>query len=295
MRSRWIGGVILLFAGVEPEASGQEGRQTPPVADLAGLVKQARADFKQASKEFGDKIRGITDSVEQTRMMFEESPRAEDCLQRFLPALEAAPKDPAALPALVWAAQQQVAADSQRRVLSLLIQHHVDSDQIVQITDRLFPTLEAVRFLQGVIDESTVRVNRGAASYGLAEVLGLQVDLVRIGPAMNDMMDPSLHEAYMRELGVMMGETLPWVLKADPEALDARRRQLLQSVIDDYGDVTAGFVVLGEAARADLEELATLNIGMAAPEIVGTDIDGVRFKLSDYKGKVVVLDFWGDW
>lgn len=32
-----------------------------------------------------------------------------------------------------------------------------------------------------------------------------------------------------------------------------------------------------------------------APEIVGTDLDGVDFKLSDYDGKVVMLDFWGDW
>ena len=27
----------------------------------------------------------------------------------------------------------------------------------------------------------------------------------------------------------------------------------------------------------------------------GEDIDGVPFKLSEYRGKVVVLDFWGDW
>ncbi len=32
-----------------------------------------------------------------------------------------------------------------------------------------------------------------------------------------------------------------------------------------------------------------------APEIVGEDVDGVPFKLSDYRGKVVVLDFWGNW
>lgn len=37
------------------------------------------------------------------------------------------------------------------------------------------------------------------------------------------------------------------------------------------------------------------NIGQTAPDIDGEDIDGVRFKLSDYRGKVVVLDFWGDW
>ena len=38
-----------------------------------------------------------------------------------------------------------------------------------------------------------------------------------------------------------------------------------------------------------------LQIGDVAPEIFGVDIDGVPFKLSDYRGKVVVLDFWGDW
>ena len=37
------------------------------------------------------------------------------------------------------------------------------------------------------------------------------------------------------------------------------------------------------------------EVGKAAPEISGVDIDGVDFKLSDYRGKVVMLDFWGDW
>ena len=35
--------------------------------------------------------------------------------------------------------------------------------------------------------------------------------------------------------------------------------------------------------------------GEVAPDIRGVDLDGVAFKLSDYKGKVVLLDFWGDW
>jgi len=38
-----------------------------------------------------------------------------------------------------------------------------------------------------------------------------------------------------------------------------------------------------------------LKVGKVAPEIEGADLDGVAFKLSDYRGKVVVLDFWGDW
>jgi peroxiredoxin len=38
-----------------------------------------------------------------------------------------------------------------------------------------------------------------------------------------------------------------------------------------------------------------LMIGRAAPEIVGKDYDGVEFKLSDYRGKVTVLYFTGQW
>lgn len=37
------------------------------------------------------------------------------------------------------------------------------------------------------------------------------------------------------------------------------------------------------------------SIGQMAPEISGEDVDGKEFKLSDYRGKVVVLDFWGFW
>lgn len=38
-----------------------------------------------------------------------------------------------------------------------------------------------------------------------------------------------------------------------------------------------------------------LMIGKTAPEIVGKDYDGVEFKLSDYRGKVTVLYFTGQW
>ncbi|MFT7485890.1 MAG: hypothetical protein ACI9F9_001742, partial [Candidatus Paceibacteria bacterium] len=37
------------------------------------------------------------------------------------------------------------------------------------------------------------------------------------------------------------------------------------------------------------------GIGMVAPDIQGTDLDGTAFNLSDYKGKIIFVDFWGDW
>jgi peroxiredoxin len=38
-----------------------------------------------------------------------------------------------------------------------------------------------------------------------------------------------------------------------------------------------------------------LNSGDLIPEIIGNDIEGTEFRLSDYKGKVIMLDFWGNW
>jgi peroxiredoxin len=37
------------------------------------------------------------------------------------------------------------------------------------------------------------------------------------------------------------------------------------------------------------------QVGQVAPEIEGEDLEGNRFRLSDYRGRVVVLTFWGDW
>ena len=41
--------------------------------------------------------------------------------------------------------------------------------------------------------------------------------------------------------------------------------------------------------------LVGLDVGMRAPEIEGLDTNGRPMRLSDYRGNVVVLDFWGHW
>ncbi len=52
---------------------------------------------------------------------------------------------------------------------------------------------------------------------------------------------------------------------------------------------------LGEVASQELFALRHLRVGKTVGEIEGEDLDGSNFKLSDYRGKVVVLVFCGDW
>ena len=72
---------------------------------------------------------------------------------------------------------------------------------------------------------------------------------------------------------------------------------LFRELAEEFGGLKRGFSTYGEIADAALHPHSpdALDIGEVAPDIVGTDVDGVEFKLSDYRGKVVVLDFWGDW
>jgi hypothetical protein len=79
--------------------------------------------------------------------------------------------------------------------------------------------------------------------------------------------------------------------EAAKEKLVAEYVELMSRVTVDFADVAD----LGGRAEGELFEHENLRIGKVAPDIVAEDLDGVKFKLSDYRGKVVVLDFWGHW
>lgn len=68
---------------------------------------------------------------------------------------------------------------------------------------------------------------------------------------------------------------------------------LLTRVTKEFAEVADGSIA--KAAERDLFEVQNLSIGCEAPNITAEDIDGVEFSLTDYRGKVVVIDFWGDW
>ncbi len=56
-----------------------------------------------------------------------------------------------------------------------------------------------------------------------------------------------------------------------------------------YIFIVIGFVLLG------FVNSSAPNVGEVAPEITLTSPDGKEIKLSDLKGKVVLIDFWASW
>jgi hypothetical protein len=77
---------------------------------------------------------------------------------------------------------------------------------------------------------------------------------------------------------------------AEREANRRRALECLHRVERDYADFEDAKYV----SRC-VYEAEHLQIGMTAPEIVGADAEGKEIRLSQFRGQVVVVDFWGFW
>jgi len=62
-----------------------------------------------------------------------------------------------------------------------------------------------------------------------------------------------------------------------------------------YGIVALCLLGLYVAGRRTAQKPRPTASGNAAPEFSVTDIDGKKLSLSDYRGKVILLDFWATW
>ena len=90
-------------------------------------------------------------------------------------------------------------------------------------------------------------------------------------------------------------------LKAtDIETLLQEAETLFTRALDQYSDVAAYGLKqddepLSREAGQELHELRDLAVGKVAPEIIGEDVAGTPFRLSDYRGQVVLLTFSANW
>ena len=106
--------------------------------------------------------------------------------------------------------------------------------------------------------------------------------------ALKSLLAKNPHREVKAHAAYWLGYSMKY--RADPEAV-----RYYKLVIEEYADVKDGRGTLAQKAKKDLKEAMTLGRGATAPDIAAADTDGVDFKLSDYRGKVVVLNFWGHW
>ncbi len=75
-----------------------------------------------------------------------------------------------------------------------------------------------------------------------------------------------------------------------------RRLAGLTALLLGLALVTSGCTKLNLFKRTDRPaQFNGPGVGSLAPDIEGEDFEGRRFRLSDYRGKVVVVSFWASW
>lgn len=83
--------------------------------------------------------------------------------------------------------------------------------------------------------------------------------------------------------------------KAVKAAAQAKQAESLYADVISKGAEIESVSKVVSAAKASLAELQTLGIGKTMPELESKDLEDNTVKLSDLRGKVVVLDVWATW
>ncbi len=91
--------------------------------------------------------------------------------------------------------------------------------------------------------------------------------------------------------------TLATLLKDDAnfglnKKATAEAEKLFDRATSEFSRAGSKGTEFARRAKPELYELRHLTIGKPAPETEGTDLEGQKMKLSDYRGQVVVLYFW---
>ena len=131
------------------------------------------------------------------------------------------------------------------------------------------------------------------AALGLSEETHAQLDSIFAGPSFP--IFRRTPERYDLAPQRLQGRVLYWSLARElmlgislgNEAfVDARWQSFVES--NPFPEYT-------EALQAEMNKLSTLQPGQPAPDFTLHDLDGQSVSLSQFKGKVVLLDFWASW
>ena len=268
-----------------------------PAKQVAALIQQ----HKQAMAAFR-KVFDAAKTEEEQDKLASLYPNPDAYAALLLQIAEQNRKDAAAIDALLWVARNARPSPRQKDSLFMkakttLVGEYLTDPKVgplCLVLRREFQDPDALRVIRCVLDNNPGKEAQAQAAYSLAKLLQSRANWARTLKKADSQGLANLERAFGKEV-------VADLQGAHAEALDEEVEALLEKVnkekdyaatLIDYGDSR---VKLGDLAGRELFEIRHLQPGKPAPEIAGEDIDGKPMKLSDFRGRVVLLDFWGHW
>jgi hypothetical protein len=282
---------ILIILSLSMAASGDaKDKAATPEEQYRALVKE----FYQAANL------SFTATTDDERA--KQVGRAIPLAPRLLELAEKHPNEAFVIDALVQVVNQELWLQAntkhpgrgndrtEARALELLLRDHVRSAKLGEACRRVrYGFGKACEtFLRTVMKASPHRDVQALACLRLAQFLDgrlKRLDLVKEQPVM-----------ARRYEGLFGKDYLDGLLRQDRAKAVKEAEAVFELAASKYGDVKVPYGgTVAEAVKTELYDLRFLSVGKTAPDIEGADQDGKRFKLSDYRGKVVLLYFWQEY
>jgi hypothetical protein len=273
MRRLWAGVLALSLGGLalawdDPKTEGKQ--DTPSRADR---LKAVQKEYTDAMLAFGKEFQKAETDEEKTEIRNKAQKLRPEVIEKALAIAKEDPKDDVGFDALGYA----VGMGAGKSATDLLIKHHVENPKIAEMVLSLGRggSDDAVAFLKAVLDKNPDKTARGRAAYAMA-----QATIEKIEKAKSD-----------EEAKTFETEALAWVKKVETSYADVTQFTLPPK---SKAEPRLLGKVIARDAKA-IPNIRKLMVGKVVPEVEGEDVDGAKFKLSDYRGKVVMIDFWGHW
>jgi hypothetical protein len=254
-----------LWADDKPKDKDKEDKK--PAAGEKTAAEQYQALMKEMQKAQQDIVQNYRQAKtdeEREKIIEKYQKLPQEFVGRFMELAQKNPKEKAALDALAFVVSNAPAGAAGDKAVDLLLKDYGDK-------------LDA-RFCQALANASSPaaeKVLRGILAKGG---------------------EPNADAKVQAQACLSLAQNLkkrsesPNLKFTEAQKLNKEAEAMFVQVTEKYADEAK----LADQAKKELGDVRQ-GVGREMPEIEGEDVDGKKFKLSDYRGKVVLLDFWGHW
>jgi peroxiredoxin len=251
-------------------AFAQDTKPTDPKARAAKLAERKKK-FEAEFKDLQSQQEKTEDPAAKQALAVEMRELVAITLGKMVTLAEENPGDDAAFEALAFvlqmSGQYRLTGEDTKKALALVIEHHAANAKVKDVLPAALALEGGDKLLAAVLNKATDKEVRAVALVTRGGVLMKQAD------------EEEDDEKKQEELAKAAIELFERAVKEAPEA--------------KIGTSTVAKVAATriESAKA----ITALAVGKPAPDVESLLLDGKKTKLSDYKGKVVLLDVWATW
>ncbi len=287
--------IVIAVCSLAIPAIAADAAEPPFLAEFKKLQSEIEAADTKILGEFGKLFVAAKTAAEQTAVRKAMAKRREDeikpMMARALPILLPHAAEKQAVDPLAWWLEWNSLDAEAFAVAKLLITHHITHPRTFEVAERqiLGGPSWAEKIYRAVMEADVSRKRKAEATMTLARWLAdssmFLLDQTRLAADHPTYKPHPYHAISLEDLK-----------NRNPADLEAEAIRRFKQIMTDYPELKdSRGRLFADRAKSSLFEIANLRVGKIAPEIDADDLDGKRFKLSDHRGKVVLLVFWASW